>query len=472
MLKSFILTSLTACATFSTVLAAVIQQRDTCSSPVTLTGNAFATRQLFATPYYAAKVAAAVTRIADPALAARAEMIGRVGTFMWIDQIAVIPTIDAMIKAVPCTHIIGFVIYDLPGRDCGGEASGGEYQTGELPRYKSEYIDAIRRVIVANPNVAIALIIEPDSLPNAITALNHPRCFASVQEYKDGIAYALAQFNLPNVVMYIDAGNGNWLGWDPNVAPAAKVIADVWKAAGSPSQVRGIATNVANWNAWDMNPGEFENFPDAQYNKAQDEKRYVHLLGAELAANGMPNHALIDTSRNGVLGLRLYGGDWCNVAGAGFGVRPTSETDDDLADAFVWVKLGGESDGISDPSDPRYDTTCGRPDAFKPSPLAGLWNQAQFEQLVANAIPDQYTTDGSTCTSGCGDQSVTTSPGRFYEPPDGGNSNACSAFNNADDPGLAWLSGQAGLALDLFASTCNPSQYSQIMFPKDALAIF
>ena len=59
------------------------------------------------------------------------------------DQIAVIPTIDAMIKAVPCTHIIGFVIYDLPGRDCGGEASGGEYQTGELARYKSEYIDGM-----------------------------------------------------------------------------------------------------------------------------------------------------------------------------------------------------------------------------------------------------------------------------------------------------------------------------------------
>lgn len=67
--------------------------------------------------------------------------------------------------------------------------------------------------------------------------------------------------------------------------------------------------------------------------------------------------------------------------------------------------------------------------AFKPSPDAGLWNQAQFEQLVANAAPDLYTTDGrchanifcgswpagsccdngvcgtscgKTCTSGCG----------------------------------------------------------------------
>lgn len=111
-----------------------------------------------------------------------------------------------------------------------------------------------------------------------------------------------------------------------------------------------------------MVPGEFENFPDAQYNKAQDEKRYIHLLGAQLAANGMPNHAIVDTSRNGRVGLRTYGGNWCNVKGAGFGVRPTSETDDDLCDAFVWVKVGGESDGGSDPSLPGYDPTCANAD--------------------------------------------------------------------------------------------------------------
>ncbi|KAH0171368.1 glycoside hydrolase family 6 protein, partial [Aureobasidium melanogenum] len=387
-MKSFILTGLTACSIFSTALA------NACPNPVVLPDNAFKNRQLYATPYYAAKVAASVKNIADPDLARRAAMIGDVGTFMWIDQKAVIPTIDAMIKGVPCTHIIGLVIYDLPGRDCGGDASSGEYDTGELARYKAEYIDPLREIFLANPNTAIALAIEPDSLPNAITSLIHPRCAASVQEYKDGIAYALKQFDLPNVVQYIDAGNGNWLGWDPNVAPAAKVIADVWKAAGKPKSCKGIVTNVSNWNAWSMVPGEFENFHDAQYNKAQDEKRYIHILGEQLAANGMPNHAIVDTSRNGRVGLRTYGGNWCNVKGAGFGIRPTSETDDDLCDAFVWVKVGGESDGGSDPSLPGYDPTCANADAFIPSPQAGAWNQAQFEQLVENIIPDEYTTDG------------------------------------------------------------------------------
>ena len=67
------------------------------------------------------------------------------------------------------------------------------------------------------------------------------------------------------------------------------MIADVWKNASSPKQVMGISTNVAGWNAWSKNPGEFENSADASSNKAQDEKRYVNLIGPELANNGMPN---------------------------------------------------------------------------------------------------------------------------------------------------------------------------------------
>jgi cellulose 1,4-beta-cellobiosidase len=146
------------------------------------------------------------------------------------------------------------------------------------------------------------------------------------------------------------------------IEPGAKVISDVWKAAGSPGQVQGFATNVANYNAWSLLPGEFSGDSDAQYNLAQDEKRYVDLMGAALAANGMPNHAIVDTGRNGVSGLRLLQGDWCNVKGAGFGALPTSFTGDALADAFVWVKLGGESDGPSDPSSPSYAPQCGGAD--------------------------------------------------------------------------------------------------------------
>lgn len=106
-----------------------------------------------------------------------------------------------------------------------------------------------------------------------------------------------------------------------------------------------------------------------------------------MASAGAPNHAIVDTGRSGNPGGRLEWGDWCNVVDAGFGPRPTSDTGSSLADAFVWVKPGGESDGTSDSSATRYDSFCGKSDAFKPSPEAGQWNQAYFEVLLSNSNP-------------------------------------------------------------------------------------
>lgn len=75
-------------------------------------------------------------------------------------------------------------------------------------------------------------------------------CQASASGYREGVAYALKQLNLPNVVMYIDAGHGGWLGWDANLTPGAEELASAYTNAGSPSQVRGFSTNVAGWNSW------------------------------------------------------------------------------------------------------------------------------------------------------------------------------------------------------------------------------
>ena len=108
----------------------------------------------------------------------------------------------------------------------------------------------IAELLKANPNSAFALIIEPDSLPNLVTNADLTTCQESKSGYEEGVAYALKTLNLPNVVMYIDAGHGGWLGWNDNLKPGAEGLAKVYKAAGSPSQVRGIATNIAGWNAW------------------------------------------------------------------------------------------------------------------------------------------------------------------------------------------------------------------------------
>ncbi|KAI3393428.1 hypothetical protein diail_4264 [Diaporthe ilicicola] len=386
----FSTTAAVACAT--TALAAPSQEKrqtQGCSSAVTLDAstNVFAKYKLHANSYYRAEVNNASAAITDASLAAAAKKVADVGTFLWIDTIANIAKVEPAIADTPCSDILGLVIYDLPGRDCAAKASNGELAVGELSRYKSEYIDPIVALIKKHSNTAFALIIEPDSLPNLVTNSDLTTCQNSASGYRDGVAYAIKNLDLPNVVMYLDAGHGGWLGWDANLSPGAKELANAYKAGGSPKQFRGFATNVAGWNSWDQSPGEFSSAPDAKYNKCQNEKIYVDTFAPLLSQNGMPNHAIVDTGRNAVTGLRAEWGDWCNVNGAGFGVRPTSSTGDDLADAFVWVKPGGESDGTSDTSATRYDSFCGKSDAYKPAPEAGTWNQAYFEMLLKNAKP-------------------------------------------------------------------------------------
>jgi cellulose 1,4-beta-cellobiosidase len=359
-----------------------------CSSAVKLDAktNIWKSYKLHANSFYRSETEAAAEQMSNGDSEA-ALRVGDIGTFLWLDTIANIERLEPALVDVPCDEIVGLVIYDLPGRDCAAKASNGELKVGEINRYKTEYIDKVASILKSYPNQAFALIIEPDSLPNLVTNDDLTTCQQSAAGYREGTAYALKTLNLPNVIMYMDAGHGGWLGWNDNLAPGAAELAKAYKAAGSPSQLRGFATNIAGWNQWDAEPGEFSSAPDAQYNKAQNEKKYVTLLGAAIKSAGMPNHAIVDTGRSGNPGGRLEWGDWCNVVDAGFGPRPTSNTGLELADAFVWVKPGGESDGTSDTSATRYDSFCGKSDAFKPSPEAGTWNQAYFEMLIENANP-------------------------------------------------------------------------------------
>jgi cellulose 1,4-beta-cellobiosidase len=197
------------------------------------------------------------------------------------------------------------------------------------------------------------------------------------------VTYAIQQLNLPNVSMYLDAGHAGWLGWAANIGPAATMFGDLYKAAGSPAAVRGLATNVANYNAW---TGTCASYTQGDSNC--NEKLYINALAPLLSNVGFPAHFIMDTSRNGVQPTAQNAwGDWCNVIGTGFGVRPTTNTGDALQDAFVWIKPGGECDGTSDTSSARYDAHCGLADALKPAPEAGTWFQAYFAQLLTNANP-------------------------------------------------------------------------------------
>jgi cellulose 1,4-beta-cellobiosidase len=355
--------------------------------------NPFAGYQIYANPYYASEIASSAIPSMTGAAQAAASEVAKVGTFQWLDTAAKVPLMSTFLadisnqnKAGASPPIMGaFVVYDLPDRDCAAAASNGEYSIadGGVEKYKA-YIDSIAAALKAQSDVHVALIVEPDSLANLVTNMNVPKCANAADAYKECINYALTTLNIAQVAMYLDAGHAGWLGWPANLAPAAQLFAEVYQNASSPASLRGLATNVANYNAWSIDTCP----PYTQGDTNCDEKRYVNALAPLLANASFPAHFVTDVSRNGVQPTQQQQwGDWCNVIGTGFGVRPTSDTGDDLEDAFVWIKPGGECDGTSNQTSTRYDYHCGYADALQPAPEAGAWFQAYFEQLVMNANP-------------------------------------------------------------------------------------
>jgi cellulose 1,4-beta-cellobiosidase len=102
---------------------------------------------------------------------------------------------------------------------------------------------------------------------------------------------------------------------------------------------------------------------------------------------GFRDHGfIVDTSRNGKGGIRAQWGSWCNVRGAGIGERPRP-IPVPRVDAYVWMKPPGESDGTSDPAQPRFDPMCAGADAAIGAPQAGQFFDSYFIDLVQNAKP-------------------------------------------------------------------------------------
>ncbi|KAG8752222.1 Beta-glucosidase cel3A, partial [Ceratobasidium sp. 428] len=208
------------------------------------------------------------------------------------------------------------------------------------------------------------------------------RCAKAQDVYKRSTIYAIQKLSQKNVYLYLDAGHAGWLGWPANISPAAQLFGDLLKAAGGAYRVRGLATNVANYNALVAASPDPVTPPNQNY----DEQHYINALAPLLVQNNFPAHFIVDQGRSGVQNIRDAWGNWCNIEGAGFGLRPGASTVANV-DQIVWVKPGGECDGTSNTSAVRYDSTCGLNDAKKPAPEAGTWFQAYFVDLVKYANP-------------------------------------------------------------------------------------
>ena len=138
------------------------------------------------------------------------------------------------------------------------------------------------------------------------------------------------------------------------------------------------------------------------------------------SAGVRPAHFVVDTSRNGRGTLdaavfarppfnqppeviqKLKAGDWCNAPTAGVGARPTARTGVPLADAFLWIKTPGHSDGSCDIAGNTRAWDYARFNPWKISgapqlhfdplwgmvdPPAGEWFPEAAVQLARNADP-------------------------------------------------------------------------------------
>jgi endoglucanase len=304
------------------------------------------------------------------------------------------------------------VAYNIPFRDCAQYSAGGATSMAEY----DAWIDGLAAGIGDREAV---VILEPDGLGIIpwYTTINGQLewCQPAEANPETAAAERFAMLNhavdalkaLPNTSVYLDGTHSAWLG----VGDAADrlIQAGVTRADGfflnaSNYQLTERLLHYGDWisqcidldqNSWfergwcasqyyPADPSDLSTWhlSDAAYDQAYAD------TGLSRDPDAMP-HYVIDTSRNGVgpwtppEGLYPDPQDWCNPPDRGLGERPTTATGSDLADAYLWIKIPGESDGqclrgTAGPEDPARGTI---------DPPAGHWFPEQALELATLAEP-------------------------------------------------------------------------------------
>jgi len=208
---------------------------------------------------------------------------------------------DRLVTQIAATGAVPvFVAYNIPNRDCGLHSAGGARGGDAYRRWIQGMAVGLRR----RPAV---VILEPDGLA-AIGCLP----LRLKDERMVLLREAVQVLDAAGAAVYIDAGNANW--------QQVSVMAGMLRGAGI-ERAEGFALNVSN-------------FHSVQVNLSYGE-RLSALVGGK--------HFVIDTSRNG-RGAAIER-EWCNARNQALGRAPTTQTGHPLADAFLWVKTPGQSDG-------------------------------------------------------------------------------------------------------------------------------
>ncbi|KAJ3055073.1 hypothetical protein HK097_011563 [Rhizophlyctis rosea] len=290
--------------------------------------------------------------------------------------------------------LVQLIVYNLPDRDCSAASSEGGWKVSEggVEKYKG-FIDGIAKLIRKYEDLRFAIILEPDALPNQVTNAGDPnsKCAKARSAHIQLLQYAIANFQAANAAVYLDSGHGGWLGWPDNQVAAAQLIKQIVDGLPKPARLRGLSINTSNYNPLllpNITDKSDPNLKRLQWNPGYDSVHYAKALGETLATYNLSslNHFIVDTSRSGT-NIVLETDAWCNVKGAGFGLKPTYKSGYDNIDALVWAKTPGQADGTSDTSAARWDPMCTAATALQPAPEAGTWFHEYFTQLLDNANP-------------------------------------------------------------------------------------
>jgi len=193
-----------------------------------------------------------------------------------------------------------FVLYNMPNRDIGQYSKGGAKTGANYFLFLQEFCRGIK-------GHSPIIIFEPDAIPHT-TMMDDQQAEYRFNIMKEGLTILTEE---SDAYVYVDVGHSNWL--DPS--QAHELLSKVWVKG-----CRGFSVNVSNYRSTQ----ESMTWAD-KLCEHNEEYRYV-----------------IDTSRNG---NGPHGNDWCNPPGRALGERPTCDTGNELCDAFLWVKIPGESDG-------------------------------------------------------------------------------------------------------------------------------
>ncbi|WP_378787126.1 glycoside hydrolase family 6 protein [Nonomuraea fastidiosa] len=296
------------------------------------------------------------------------ELLAAVPHAIRLAQPEVRPKVEESIAAAAQAGAVPvFLVSNLPGGDCSKPGPG------EMERYQ-QWIEGIARTI--GPAKAV-VILEPDSLAR-VPGIKGCDPGGSPDERYRALRDAVTTLKSnPSTAVYLDGSQVYW--------PGAEVMAERLIEAGI-DKADGFFLNVTGFHATDKS---------VEYGK---ELSACIAARVKKGGGGCPKdvdvdpadmpHFVVDTSRNGQgawVPDKHYKDPqtWCNPPGRGVGPRPTTETGEELVDAYLWIARPGVSGGrCRRGTDGEKD-----PERGVVSPPAGQWWDVLGLEMAKNANP-------------------------------------------------------------------------------------